>query len=359
VGHGGDDPGAVALDPVVEVDERGDLAATGPLEPGVEHGGRFVTAVLEHEPEMFLEQVGAVEAVVVLRDPGELGGLAVGEVFGVLPERVATVLQLLGSVAETHGSQRVPHPAAHDVEGLGGPSHDVKRIKTQGRVLAVGGGAVADPLGRIGRDQANLGGPLGSEEIKELLEGGPVVTGLGPHQPAGVVVDHDHQVLVATPIRDLVDPDPLEPIERIAQLPSFGHDPGGDRTHGPPRDAQQLDHRRLRRVRHQPRDLVVEVPRVARTMARPGHPRDRHPMIPAANSRRFGLDEHPRRAGVQRPPTAPSFALVVATRASLTNAAAQLRVGSQPASHHDRIIALVDVDRLDHHASVDADRPRP
>jgi len=29
------------------------------------------------------------------------------------------------------------------------------------------------------------------------------------------VVDDDHQILVATPIRDLVDPDPLEPVEGI------------------------------------------------------------------------------------------------------------------------------------------------
>ena len=36
----------------------------------------------------------------MLGDPGELGGLAVGEVFGVLAERVAAALELAGSVAE-------------------------------------------------------------------------------------------------------------------------------------------------------------------------------------------------------------------------------------------------------------------
>jgi hypothetical protein len=46
----------------------------------------------EHEPELLFEQVGAVEAVVVPRDPGELGGLAVGEVLGVLlPSRISLV----------------------------------------------------------------------------------------------------------------------------------------------------------------------------------------------------------------------------------------------------------------------------
>ena len=68
----GDDPGAVALDAVVELDERGDLAAPGPLDPGVKHRDRFVTAVLEHEPALFLEKVGAAEAVVVADDQASL-----------------------------------------------------------------------------------------------------------------------------------------------------------------------------------------------------------------------------------------------------------------------------------------------
>ena len=78
-------PARVALDAVVELDERGDLAAPGPGEPGVEYGDGLGAAVLEHEAELLLQQVGPVELVVVAGDPGELGGLAVGEVLGVLP----------------------------------------------------------------------------------------------------------------------------------------------------------------------------------------------------------------------------------------------------------------------------------
>jgi hypothetical protein len=56
----------VFLDSVVELDERGDLAPAGPGEPGVEHGDSFWSAVGEYEPEVFFEQVGAVEPVVCL-----------------------------------------------------------------------------------------------------------------------------------------------------------------------------------------------------------------------------------------------------------------------------------------------------
>jgi len=49
VGERGDDPGAMLGDPVVELDEGGDLTAAGPGEPGIEHGDGLVSAVGEHE----------------------------------------------------------------------------------------------------------------------------------------------------------------------------------------------------------------------------------------------------------------------------------------------------------------------
>ena len=54
VGDGGDDPGPVLLDPVVELDEGRDLGSASPRQPGVEHGDGFVAAMLEHEPKLFL-----------------------------------------------------------------------------------------------------------------------------------------------------------------------------------------------------------------------------------------------------------------------------------------------------------------
>ncbi len=101
-------------------------------------------------------------------------------------------------------------------------AHDVERVQAQRGVLTRGQGAVTDPLGRIRADQPDTTGSFGSEEIEELLEGGPVVTGLGPHHPAAVVVDDDHQVLVSAPVGDLVDPDPGEPVEGIPDLAGVG-----------------------------------------------------------------------------------------------------------------------------------------
>jgi hypothetical protein len=48
-----DDPGPVLLDPVVELDERGDLASPSPPQLRVEHGDRLGAAVLEHQPEVY------------------------------------------------------------------------------------------------------------------------------------------------------------------------------------------------------------------------------------------------------------------------------------------------------------------
>jgi hypothetical protein len=55
----------------------------GPAQPGVEQ--RLALLALEGEdlPELLLEQVGRVELVIDLRNPGQLGLLAVGEVLRV------------------------------------------------------------------------------------------------------------------------------------------------------------------------------------------------------------------------------------------------------------------------------------
>jgi hypothetical protein len=220
-------------------------------------------------------------------------------------------------------------------------------------------GHVADPLGRIGADQADSGGPFRTEQIEEPLQGGPVMAGGGPHQPAGVVVDDDHQVLVAAPVGDLVDPDASEPVEGVDGGSRVGHDPGSDRAHGPPRDPHQRDHRGLGGVGHQPCGLVIEGPGVPGAVTRPRHRRHDHPMIPAPHAWGVRLDEHLHRPGIQRPPPAPALAAVVTARPAPTVAAPAGRVRPGTARHHDLAHRLVGLDTLDHHAAVDADDPRP
>ena len=79
---------------------------------------------------------------------------------------------------------------------------------------------------------------------------------------------------------------------------------------------------------------------------------------------RIGLDEHPGGARIECSPAALPFAVVIAARASLADTAAELRSLAEPARHHDRLVvvdhvAFLNVDRLDHHAPIDPDRPRP
>ena len=198
-------------------------------------------------------------------------------------------------------------------------------------------------LWKFGRDQTDLGSPFRAEEIEELLESVLVVAGFGPHQPTGVVIDDDHQILVAAPVGDLVDPDPFEPVEGIGDLACVGDDAGGDRPDGAPGDPHQLDHRGLRRVGHEPRHLIVEIPGVTGAVTGPGHPCHRHSVVAAVHPWGICFDEHLRRARMEWPPPASSFAMVIATRAPSAAAATELRVLPGPARHDDRVV--VDLNR--------------
>ena len=202
-------------------------------------------------------------------------------------------------------------------------------------------------------------GSLRAEEIEELLQGRPVMPGRRPHQPARVVVDDDHQILVTAAIGDLVDPDPHQPIERIPHRPGIDHDPAGDRPHRAPGDPHQLDHRRLRAVRRQPGDLIIERSGVPGAVTGPRHRRHRHPMVRTGHPWRLGLDEHPHRAGIQRPPPSSSLTLVIAAATPIAAPAATPRASAQPTRHDDLAGVLVELDGLDHHVAFDADHPRP
>ena len=65
----------------------------------------------------------------------------------------------------------------------------------------------------------------------------------GSDETAAVVVNDDSQVAVAALVGDLVDPDPTKPSEPVHRRVDVCIDAGDDRSDGPPRDAQQLDHR--------------------------------------------------------------------------------------------------------------------
>jgi hypothetical protein len=82
-------------------------------------------------------------------------------------------------------------------------------------------------------------------------------------------------------------------------------------------------------------------------------------MIGAGDPWRLGLDEHPHRAGIQRPPPASSLTLVIAAATPIAAPATTPHTPPQPARHDDLTIVLIELDGLDHHLAFDADHPRP
>src|SRR5438445_11353605 len=121
------------------------------------------------------------------------------------------------------------------------------------------------------------GSPLLSQVIEEPPDGGLIPAGGCPDEPAGVVVDHHHQVAVALAMRDLVDADAGEALQGIAAAAGLGSHTGHDDPHGPPGDAHQLRHRRALRLPVEPGYLVLEILRTAPRVASPPQAHYHHP----------------------------------------------------------------------------------
>ena len=70
---------AVAHDAAGQFDEHRDAATARPGDTPVQGLLTFLAFDREHMPQALFEQIGAIQAGVGLGDPGQLGGLAVGE----------------------------------------------------------------------------------------------------------------------------------------------------------------------------------------------------------------------------------------------------------------------------------------
>ena len=149
------------------------------------------------------------------------------------------------------------------------------------------------------------------QRVEEAVQGGLVATGRGAHQAPGVVVDDDGEVLVALLVGDLVDADLPQPGELIDRGGGVGPVAGDDRSDGAPRDPHQLTRRGLRGLRRQPRNLLIERERMPGPVARPRHPGDDDAVIPAADPRGVGFEEHLNLTEVQAPPPSASLAPVI------------------------------------------------
>ena len=126
-----------------------------------------------------------------------------------------------------------------------------------------------------------LPGSFSAQRVEERLQGFGVAARRGPHQPTRVVIDHARQIPVPLTIRDLIDPDPPQPGQRIRLPRTVGHHPAHHHLHRPPGDP------------HAP---------TTTPWARRPHPRRR------------SLQKHHRGAHVQVPPTTHPTTLVIPQR---------------------------------------------
>src|SRR5450830_384046 len=327
----GEDRGPVVDDAALEFHERGNAAASGPADPFVEGLDRFVDREFEDDAESFLEVVGPAEGGVGLDNPGELHLLLLGQVLRVLPERVAGVLHAGGAGVVRAGrgvfggpppaapgfvragrfAGGIPRSPAYFIEGVGGPFHNMERVRAADGVGALLGHDSSDPRGPVGGNMGDLRGSFRPERIKERAQGGLVLTRRHPDQTAAVVVDDNGQILVSALIGNLIDPDPGEAGELVVQFLGISPNPGDDRADRAPRDPHQLRDRRLGRLRGQPRDLRIEVVGVTGPVPGPRHGRDAHPVDAARHPRRVGFQLDPNRSRVQRSPPSSTVALVI------------------------------------------------
>ena len=148
---------------------------------------------------------------------------------------------------------------------------------------------------------------------------------------------------MAALVGDLVDPDPAQTREPVSLGLGIGNDPGHDRPDRAPGDPQQITHRGLRTMRHQPRGGVIKGVGVAGAVPRPRNLRSNDPMLGAPDPRRVSLQERLDRAQVQRPLAPPPLALAIARAVHATPAAPALGGLARPDRHHDRLLDLVEL----------------
>jgi hypothetical protein len=161
---------------------------------------------------------------------------------------------------------------------------------------------------QIHRRGLEPGRALGAELVEEALEGGAGLALADPDYGAVVVVVGDHrQVAVSLAVRDLIDPDPIEPVQTmiIDVVSNNANNADGDGGHGRPGAAQQPGDGGLVGALGQVGDDVFDVAGEPRRWAGPWHRLGPHPVAaPAGQPADLRLQVQPRGAQVQVAPAA-------------------------------------------------------
>jgi hypothetical protein len=123
------------------------------------------------------------------------------------------------------------------------------------------------------------------------------------------VVDDDRDVLVVAPVRELVDADLREVVERVAALPTCD-DPLDDRSDGVPRNAHHVADRGLVAPLGQVADVVLERPREPRAGFGPRYLFDLDAAARAVDAARVVAQLHHHPGEVEMPPAPATTAVV-------------------------------------------------
>ena len=286
-----------------------DPGAAGAGEPRLQPEPRLRAAAgLEHVAQALLEQVGPVQGLVLPGHPLERLALGLGEVLGVLEQRVPAALDRLGPsgrelAAPLGGPGPPPGLLAQLVDDVGHPAHDVEGVHDPLGVGAVGLRELRYPARAVGRHHPYAGPLILAELLEEGLEHGLPVPLRAPDHAVGVVVEHDRHVLVALLVRSLVDADADQAVEAVPGLgielvvdaPAYAAD-------ARPVDAHELGRGGLGGPACEPGDLLLELAREAGGVLGPGHGCDDDPVLGALDPDRGVLDEGHHGALVNRPP---------------------------------------------------------
>ncbi len=182
--------------------------------------------------------------------------------------------------------------------------------------------------------------------------------GLGPHQPAAVVVDHDGQVLVAALVGDLIDPDPLQAGQRVDPRGGVGPHPSDDGSDCAPGDSHQLGDRSLRALCGQPGHLLIERAGVSSAVSGPGDLSHRRPVSGAVDPRGVSFEEDPDGSHVEpTPPPPPLTTVIPGGPRSARSASTPARL-SRPHVDHENLCLAVEPNAL-HHRVLDAQQGAP
>jgi cytidylate kinase len=122
--------------------------------------------------------------------------------------------------------------------------------------------------------------------------------------------------------------------------------------------AEVCQRRVATRVGHGFTDLAATAS-MHRQFSEARHRRDRHPVLGTPDAWRVGLGEHPNRAGIERPPPAPSLAEVITRTALVAPSATPPAALAESAPDHDLTGVFIKLDALDHHPMFDAEHARP